>query len=367
MRLLVYNHLESDIPLHHESQVLKTIYLFAGQVISAGTSPALFLMQQLGFNQKTVRNKLDFLIRISEAHGWVDEVRTFKEMAQTLKKHQQVKHPSAKQIIAFRKFEQQFLNMYPEMVQSLGDQRYCAHYNMMLPLLEEKVFGTMLAQVEDPEEIAEGKEPLSRFFLGEAEEAESDLLYHDCLTPKFFTDGPGAALRSAGEVSPTVPFVAPLFSVPNLNVLSAPELKVLRGELKEAATPLHKAVQEWWEACQQSSDAGHQALFKNAVQPAGEAFAAAIDASLTLKPYQHLPDKLEVLVGVAPLGIIWQHLRHHGAIPDATWEVLQAAEEKSGALELFFCTRHHIPDVAPQSNFTQDQAATVTKRSLVID
>jgi len=329
MKPIVFSSANSLIAQVGESVSLRIGYILADEIASAGgTMIDLFFsenFQQLQFRQK--------MIVFEAIYKSEEEKEVLESIKAGLKLQHKIKHKTPQQIVAIKKMEQAVHNICMEAINGFDEAMRLSGLMEMRKLADEEAltaFSMTGSQEEDIENRTQASKLLQRllpdmegghdlFFLGPEFTAEDFKQTYSRYT---------AADAAAQDIQNV--FLESCLSFPNINLLSALELKAVRKQLDIPGITFRKSADTWVRLCYDDSPVEERmAFFKNELMPAAALLQQTINENDLLMHCSSLQNdgiRIKLFFGEIPVGLLWEYYKHFKVIGDETCSILEAAK-----------------------------------------
>ncbi|HRH48428.1 MAG TPA: hypothetical protein PLP23_06745 [Panacibacter sp.] len=325
MKPIVFSSANSLIAQVSESVSLRIGYILADEIASAGgTMIDLFFsenFQHLQFRQK--------MIVFEAIHKSEEEKQVVQDLKAALKIQHKIKHKTPQQIVAQKKMEQTVHNICMETINGFDEMMRLSGLMEMRKLADEAALTafTMTGnQEEDTENRTQASKLLQRllpemegghdlFFLGAEFNAED---FKETYT----------SYTAAQDIQNV--FLESCLTFPNINLLSALELKAVRKQLDIPGIAFRKCADTWVRMCYDDIPVEERiTFFKNKLLPAATLLQQTINENDLLMHCSSLQNdgiRIKLFFGEIPVELLWEYYKHFKVIGDETCSILEAAK-----------------------------------------
>ena len=330
MTTIVYNTAISALKKDNESFVLRTGYIISDKTVIAGSAGADMVFDET-FKRLNMRQKMVAFERWY-GHEYGDILQSLKE---SFKAGEKIKHKSTQQIVALKKLEQAITQICNEMVKGFMEMQSNAGFDVIKQLINDDVFELYDTDINGEKEF-EPYKPASKLLqrmlpAGYDEDAIFFLLPEFLYNAKYPT-GEEESNEDDQQDSDKEVSVCPLFTLPNINILSAPELKAVRKNLEPATAVLRQHIDAWAKLFyNNTSQEEHRQYLEEKLVPAAEDLQKLIAEDKILQHcnrLQHNKLKIEVCTVEISVYHLWYFYRHYKVITDDTWKILEQLQEQ---------------------------------------
>ncbi|RYY66679.1 MAG: hypothetical protein EOO12_03510 [Chitinophagaceae bacterium] len=357
MNSFVYNLKGSTIPYADESDALRFAYLVSDTVDALGSAWALF-------REERSARTADLARRVALLEKWMlpfykddpGEVRRNLEYMRHL-----ISYPIA-HTARDRRLQKATEDLFEGMFTAFHDvhlgKEDRGRVATLCDLLDEEVFGAGYVDPQQPE--ADDDDSVSNLlsYTLDPEQAGEGAVF--CLPAVFAATGAGTAWRPCYDTEPgDTGMRVLLLRIPSLHACKPDGLRQLRQDFRPAAGTFCRELDAWTAAVCNGSGAGAP---PQALRTAADALQVALEKHPLLREVE---GSLEVWAGVLSIADMWTGLRELGAIPDESWQRLQALISRAGRRHPTLMTQGS--GVPPGSNLLPEEAARMFKKSLFID
>jgi hypothetical protein len=161
------------------------------------------------------------------------------------------------------------------------------------------------------------------------------------------------------------------FTLPNINLLNAEELKAIRNRLRQPGTPFRMATDEWITLCHNNAEKEQRVRYFNAsLLPSVAALQLAITNNEILNYCQNLRNfksEIKIFIGELPVKLIWDFYKHFGAIHDSTWQALeqQGLPDCGSWPVMILSLQKPVDNTVPESNDETVEPVSIKKSILI--
>ena len=334
---IVFNNRPSKLHQRSESIALRACYLLSDFIISAGTSGDNIHFENI-MGQMNLRQQL----QIIEAHYKNSETplpETAEQYHKMIQDFRKIKHKNRLQIIALKKLETWVDSAYKFIVDQLKEEAALTGLPELKGLVDGKSIGfTRMSQADlesDKDECTPASKLLKLDFPvkeGEPEPKEEDYSLF-CLTAEFFTDlfpakGTVVSYSDSAANDSTKCGLQKCFTLPNINLLTAIELKSIRKQLEPLSAEFRKQTNAWLKIFEEPDTGNTMEHFQKNVWPHAASLQAAIAQNELIQhtyASQRSVSYIELWMGEIPTAVLWQFYKDFEVIHDATWNILEEA------------------------------------------
>lgn len=322
MRSVVHNFIleKNCINSGSESMALRCAYLLSGEVLSTGCSYGTVC-----YDEYMRSGDIEMKVRALEIYepqifseNW-DSADNVISMLKVIKK---TKHPQPQQIILHKKLEKAIAQLWEHTHIENLNKMMKSGLPQLAPLVNDDDFVVLPVHTKETEQDDKYFFPMSKIFNLDFEEDENiDLFFLPFeFTLNLFME------KMPAELKPR--FMETVLVLPNLNALTTDELKAVKAALQSETAPLHLKMDEWIQACATRSEKETRAVFENEIKPLTTAIQQKLDENPVIKHIDSLyggdKPRVEVVMGEAPLQLVWEFYNTQGTIPEQTWKILEA-------------------------------------------
>ena len=329
MKTIIYNRSGSGLAPHLEAFATRTGYLLGDITVNAGSTETMiigdFNIAYLSFKEK---------IEILEKTASNEEQREVIEISKRiLKEHNKIKHKTSQQIAAFKKLEHLLGQLCNQVINDYWDQVKKTGLLELRHLADDKAFGfyTINTNAEDSSGYNVPASELLQLLNSEEEGPEMFLLQQEFFRDEFFENLPHITFETEAEDLDKACYNY-CFTLPNINLLSAAELKLVRKQLSNAGALFRANTDEWMRQCYSSKDVSKRIdYFNTHVLCAAQTLQQAIEQNEILQHcsrLQYHSMKVDVLMGEIPIYLLWEFYKEFNVITAPTWEKLNAVKEE---------------------------------------
>lgn len=325
MNTIIYHDYDANLDFGIESIAFRTSYLLADMCVGVGKAGFdLFMMkswQKLEYREKIML--LEGLCKEGEQKRALDLIKEVIKINKTLK------HRSQQQIVAYNRAGQMLNLMCQEVVESHVATMQKTGIAELEHLKEDKVFGFFDVAPEQ-EKLKNGSavKASELLQLKRDDEEQVDSLFF--LPSEFYKEnfkGTIASYKPTENNGDTDNFyLEHCFTLPNINILKADELKAVRKQLSGAGLAFRATTTEWMKLCFGKAPMQERAdLFKNKLLQDAAAVQDAMAANELLQHCDNIFNKetqVHITMGEIPVNLLWDFYRHVGSIDDEAWEKL---------------------------------------------
>jgi len=374
METIVFNFNNSGLHLHLESFALRIGYLLSEKVISAGTSYISIEYEKLSKTNKP-EEMLDRINDYHKAYSPDYDPKTDEQQRQVLKMHRKVKHHNQQTIVGYKLFEKALIKEFNRVNNEWLELHKRWGLPQLSPLVDGENMDIIACNMKSPESTLHNFMAVSHFML--LEDPEGDLPFVFILTPEFFLPewiGNWKIMKAdhAWAAKPENLYLQECFSLPNINLMEATELKTVRNELAPALAEFHAKTNEWLALIKDKPAESSRYFSKQLMNAAASVLPSLGDNVLLQQCSSLLKDKvmLDIYMGEAPLYALWDYFRHFKAIPDESWKKLEEARA-AGLLAKkrvpIMVLNQNISSMPPAKEAAKDDELLPAKKSLSID
>lgn len=333
MHIIVYNIYGSRLHMAVEATCLKIGFIIGGMAVSAGS---------IGFDTFIAKNiatlnfkqKLKFLESIpGNSEQNIEIVQQAREI---LHLHNKIKHKTQAQIVSFKKIEQSVTAFCEASLEDARQIFDTAGFTPLSELRSPSFFGYYHVpydgETADNDMYIPASTLLNLDGVGETEYSNLFFLPFEFFSTEFKETVEAYKNATGMEGDKANFYLEPFFSMPNINFLTAEELKLLRNGLQAEGMPLRTQMVEWMKLC--FENAGMQQrrdYFYNNVVSSATALGEAMKQNNIIahcNTMQQEAAKMEIYAGEIPVHLLWDFYRHYKVIQDGTWDILQQLKEE---------------------------------------
>ncbi|MBK5286439.1 MAG: hypothetical protein JJE25_13655, partial [Bacteroidia bacterium] len=251
---------------------------------------------------------------------------------------QKIKHKPGQLIARLKKLEITIESIYRDMKAGLLEVMEKSGLPQLKPLTEEEYFSAWYYDIHNPETDDTEHMPASKVMLLSMPEEDKENVVH-FLTQEFFNTGFYDSEFVTTQVLNNKPvaertYFNHCFTLPNINLLSALEIKTIRGQLHASSSVFNAKVNEWMTLFKsKDGESKSKSFFQKEILPSAAELQKRIEENELLRHCSNLQDndvKIEVYAGAVPAPMIWEFYSYHKVISEKTIEILkrEAAKEE---------------------------------------
>jgi len=368
--------MNSGVNLNSESIALRASFLLADETVSAGDGYFTINFEEY-YNAKKFSQKA----KLVEAHYEKSNDEHAKDISAALEMYrglQKIKHKPGQLITQLKKLEITIEGIYRDMKAGFLAVMEKSGLAQLKPLTEEEYFSAWYydianSETDDPEHM-----PASKVMLLSMPEEDRENVVH-FLTQEFYNKGFFDSEFVTTQVLNNKPvaertYFKHCFTLPNINLLSAVEIKTIRGQLHASSSVFNAKVNEWITLFKNKDGANaSRSFFKKEVLASAGTLQKSIEENELLRHYGNLQNndvKVELHAGAVPALMIWEFYSYHKIITEKTTEILkrEAAKEewKNKFLPVLVLRLPDYPMV-PRSQQESGEDIKPVKKSISVD
>ncbi|HLG33467.1 MAG TPA: hypothetical protein VI757_01190 [Bacteroidia bacterium] len=334
MRAIVFNSSDSRIDLKVESIALRAALLLADDAVTAGMSVSI-----IDFNNFYTPKKIYQKATMLEIYYDKKEDAMAEEIRQIIagyKAMQKIKHKPGQLIARLKKLENSIDALFNDVKKEYYEVHEKNGLPQLNPLMDEDYFNAYWIDSHNPEKEKENQIAASTLLLNRMKDAEKGPVIF-LLTPEFFfnefyTEEIIKSSKDKRWYQPEKIYFERCLVLPNINLLSAPEIKKIRAELQPSAQPFCRLMDEWIRMPRNDEDTFKTKPFlRKKILSAAAALQKNIDSNELLNHYKGLQDNqvvIELIAGEIPVSMLWEFFKHYSVIKEETNAVLLKEKEK---------------------------------------
>jgi hypothetical protein len=334
MKAVILNKGSSKLTPGLESVSLRIAYLICEKVMPAGASYDAIQFEEIEKNLE-----LETKVRLIEAFRKEDKEEdnwSAEEVLQTLKEYRKMKHPPPGVIKQRKIFEKGLNELFQQYFDATKSSLAKSGFMPLAKLLNTSVNGGYRIVGEADEAKRPDDVPLSALLMRRHATAAGEFFF---LHPAFFnackeenwfipmkSDGSNAKKKGT--------YLQHLFTLPNINLLSATELETTKSRLSDSASILETKLNQWMQDVYSGKESSSTAFFFNKeVLPATAGFLHAIAVNDVLNHASRMQKdmvSIDVFAGELPAETVWQFYKWANVLEEGTWQILQKALKEDG-------------------------------------
>jgi len=356
MKSIVFNNKGSRIHQLLESACIRSSYLIADRVVGAGTSAQDIWFDEL-FKKADTIGKLvvieGYYQRTDSPMPEVDKViAAFKQM-------RKIKHPNPQQIIARKNMEKVIDTMFKQVVNEMTELVARTGLMELATLADGEILGFYWMQREDMEKEGDELLPASKLLslqLPDPEEGpELFFLSAEFMLAEFTGKGTVYYAHEPEAANTENCWIHKCFTLPNINLLKAVELKAVREQLMTPGAEFRKQCDSWIKGAGERNGEESIALFQKNILPHAASLQAAILQNEVLRHCSSLQNheaKMDLYIGEVPLPVLWNYFEHYNVIQEPTRKKLNELLETDKGLN------RRIPVIIPGRVYANEATST---------
>jgi hypothetical protein len=355
MKSIVLNNKGSRLHQLLESACIRSSYLIADRVVSAGTSA-----QDIWFDE--VFKKADTIGKLMVIEKFYQNTDTpmseAGKMIPVFKEMSKVKHPSPQQIMARKSMEKTIDNLFKEVVNEMTEAVARTGLMELATLADGETYGFYWMLREDIEIEDEHHVPASKLLtlqLPDPEEGpELFSLPPEFMLAEFTGKGTVYYAHEPEAANTENCWMHKCFTLPNINLLKAVELQAVREQLMAPGAEFRKQCDSWIKGAEGRSGEESVAQFRKNILPHAASLQAAVLQNEVLRhcsSIQNHEAKIELYMGEVPLPVLWHYFEHYNVIQEPTRKKLNELLENDNGLN------RRIPIMHLSTSNTQKAAA----------
>jgi hypothetical protein len=331
MKTIIYNRFGSTLTPNLESFATRIGYLLGDITINAGSTESV-IFTEYNVADLSVKQKIEILERCLENEADREALETSKRV---LKEHNKTKHKSPQQIVAYKKLEHSLAALCNHAINEYWNAVSKTGLLELRNLVDDKAFAFygINENAEDNSDCHVPASELLQLLNPEEEGPEMFFLPQEFFRDEFWEDLPYTISETEAEAEDlNKVYYDCCFTFPNLNLLSAAQLKLVRKQLSDAGAQYRANADEWMRRCYNSEDVSSRINYFNVhVLPAAQTLQQAIQQNEILQHCSRLQYdsvKFDVLMGEIPVYMLWDFYKSVEVITEPTWEKLSLVKEE---------------------------------------
>lgn len=387
MDIVVMDNFGTKINSMNHSLAIRASLFMANNIVLAGDLPGYGIHYEniahgsdLEVKSKVLQNKFR-----KAADG--EHEQLFEDILAILHQYKKVKHKSKEQLVTFKRIEKIINEDFDIYIQENLDRFKQLGLPQLVSFDKQGIFHYAKIYFDAPETEREARDQCVRGSHVLAYATELALEYETptdkgkdeewkkvFMMPYHFFDtddwNAGAAFLNINDINAArndSAVMHKLFSLPNIQALSATELDVMRQQLKPHYTAWHQATQDWiWKCKNMEPDAFND--FEHKVIPAIEPLRTALAANQVVMDCTHIDEQkmvMEIYAGMMPVDTFIRFWDYYKAIKPETKEAYEKMldERKHSSMRIPFLALKLISTAKPIDQPTELKAV---KKSLEI-
>jgi len=302
----------------------------------------------------------------------------FDEYLADMKNINKIKHKPPKLIILLKRIEKEIDEMFIEFKEWMLQKLMADGLPQLEPLMNANEIIAQVMNMNDPEKHEEGRcvaaSKLLTLSVEKPDEYELCLFF---LPPEFLKSEEVLnwnILTSSDKkaADPSSIYLEHCFTLPNVNMLTAAELKAVKEQLHSDAQPFLQHADEWLKLSYSTeTESGTHDFFIKNLLPATRPINDSIAKNELLKYCSSggvSSGSMEIFLGEMPVQEIWKVYKHFGVIKEDTWAKLMECKEEPRFKKRWPVMAMNIPwhPTVQQQGKEQAQVLPV-KKSISID
>ena len=376
MRVIVFNSSVSRIDLKAESIALRAALLLADDAVTAGQGVTIIDFNNFYTPKKFFQKAA--MIEIYYEKKEDDKAEGIREIIATYKVIQKIKHKPGQLIARIKKLENSIDALFNDIKREYYEGFEKNGLPQLNPLMDEDYFNAYWIDSHNPETEKENQIAASTLLLNRMKDAEKGPVIF-LLTPEFFfsefySEEIIKTSKDKRWYQPEKIYFERCLALPNINLLSAPEIKKIRAELQPSAQPFCRLMDEWIGMPRNDEDTFETKPFlKKKILSAAAALQKNIDSNELLNHYKNLQDNqavMELIAGEIPVSMLWEFFKHYSVINEETNAVLLKEKEKAPSFPKRFpvlLVRLPGNSEAPATQKKEMEDVAPVKKSISID
>ena len=347
MRGVVYNFFNSEINVNQDAFSIRTALLFCNELTYCGIGRGVFTMAS-DLNSITFEMKLHWVADEMKKEGRTDAI----DADSLYKEYKLLNHKKGKtkeEIIWIKRVEN-FVNKWIKAITDDIENRVDANpLSILKPFTEKKYFHVLSQHMSYPEktDIVGGYTLVSEMLSLEVnydKKKKSEEDFEDpvfILPHNYFYEKNNDKEGDANDIfpySPAFEYSYKLFTLPNINNATIPELEILRTYIQTNFIEFQETLDEWIRQVY-TNQKNHELFLTNKLLPLSKKMEEELNEHELIDHYDLLGERkfmCRVIAGVCRLSDIWCFFNAYKAIPVETWIALLKIKEESELSDMLF-------------------------------
>lgn len=370
MKSIIHNQLNSAIRPYEEDMAFKAAYLFSPTIVGTGETSSVGFLKHGYSDDASLKRQLS-LLEMNWCPGpeWEEFRASIPELRKSLKKWNDIKHPTKAMIVSRKKLldgiKENYLKLRDHMLANMPGA-----YLLLEDLIKGQIYAYVETDFANPELNNDKYCSLSEVMKCTTDKDALEDGAFFLLTDNFFLSEAAATIKQYPQLEGVEDIsngMISLFRFPDLNQYKKEELQSLRESLAAQSQPFAEAVKGFTSAFANNANdrAGQKQRIKHVCNCASQV-EQVLQSHVLVRQTANKEREVELMIGVIPAYVVWQYFKEMRALPDQTFEVL--ANDKEGE-KLCPVMAFRYPNRAPFYVPGEAAGAPIVtgKKSLIID